>query len=47
MRPPVVAVGDGALGLGVIEQMRNPIVDVTWTKRTGYVLLLALSSSSR
>lgn len=27
----------------VIEQMRNPIVDVTWTRRAGFVLLLALS----
>jgi hypothetical protein len=27
----------------VIEQMRNPIVDVTWTRRARFVLLLALS----
>jgi class 3 adenylate cyclase len=35
----------GAVGQfrAVIEQMRNPIVDVTWTRRAGFVLLLALS----
>ena len=27
----------------VIEQMRNPTVDVTWARRAGFVLLLALS----
>lgn len=27
----------------VIEQMRHPIVDVPWSRRVGFVLLLALS----
>jgi hypothetical protein len=35
----------GAVGQwrAIIEQMRNPIVDVTWTRRAGFVLLLARS----